>query len=62
MLMPERNSAHPTPNVEVKVVCGESQGSEEEGLVKGNVRPLGGCWYVLLPSSCTACLRLLAGG
>ncbi|GAA6016894.1 hypothetical protein JCM8202_004472 [Rhodotorula sphaerocarpa] len=38
-------SAHPTPNVEIKVVCGESQGSEEEGLVKGNVRPLGGCWF-----------------
>ncbi|GAA5977278.1 hypothetical protein JCM10908_004920 [Rhodotorula pacifica] len=39
-------SAHPTPNVEIKVVCGESQGSEEEGLVKGNVRPLGGCWFM----------------
>ncbi|KAJ8292806.1 Mitochondrial distribution and morphology protein 34 [Rhodotorula toruloides] len=39
-------SAHPTPNVEIKVVCGESQGSEEEGIVKGNVRPLGGCWFM----------------
>ncbi|BGP01704.1 pirin [Rhodotorula toruloides] len=39
-------SAHPTSNVEIKVVCGESQGSESEGLVKGNVRPLGGCWFM----------------
>lgn len=39
-------SAHPTPNVEIKVVCGEAQGSAEEGLVKGNVRPLGGCWFM----------------
>ncbi|POY76532.1 hypothetical protein BMF94_0373 [Rhodotorula taiwanensis] len=39
-------SAHPTENVEIKVVCGEAQGSEKEGLVKGNVRPLGGCWFM----------------
>ncbi|KWU43480.1 RmlC-like cupin [Rhodotorula sp. JG-1b] len=39
-------SAHPTPDVEIKVVCGEAQGSPEEGLVKGNVRPLGGCWFM----------------
>ncbi|GJN92769.1 hypothetical protein Rhopal_005807-T1 [Rhodotorula paludigena] len=38
-------SAHPTPNVEVKVICGEAQGSPEEGVVTGNVRPLGGCWF-----------------
>lgn len=42
----EISSAHPTPNVEIKVVCGEAQGSAEEGLVQGNVRPLGGCWFL----------------
>ncbi|BGP41771.1 RNA pol II transcription cofactor [Rhodotorula kratochvilovae] len=39
-------SAHPSPHAEIKVVCGEAQGSAEEGLVKGNVRPLGGCWFL----------------
>ncbi|GAA6048540.1 hypothetical protein JCM3770_006543 [Rhodotorula araucariae] len=39
-------SAHPSPTIEIKVICGEAQGSTEEGLVKGNVRPLGGCWFL----------------
>ncbi|GAA6030444.1 hypothetical protein JCM8097_009111 [Rhodosporidiobolus ruineniae] len=42
----EVSSAHPTPNVTVKVICGETEGSAEEGVVKGNVRPLGGCWFL----------------
>ncbi|GAA5822548.1 hypothetical protein JCM11251_006374 [Rhodosporidiobolus azoricus] len=39
-------SAHPSDNLTVKVVCGEVDGSEQEGVVKGNVRPLGGCWFL----------------
>ncbi|GAA5879159.1 hypothetical protein JCM16303_001321 [Sporobolomyces ruberrimus] len=38
-------SAHPTPNTLVKVICGESDGSTEEGIVSSPVRPLGGCWF-----------------
>jgi quercetin 2,3-dioxygenase len=38
-------SAHPSPNVLVKVICGTAEGSEEEGEVKSPVRPLGGCWF-----------------
>lgn len=38
-------SAHPSPNVLVKVICGTAQGSEEEGAVSSPVRPLGGCWF-----------------
>ncbi|BGP18059.1 hypothetical protein JCM10213_008405 [Rhodosporidiobolus nylandii] len=38
-------AAHPTPNVEIKVICGEADGNEQEGVVKGNVRPLGGCHF-----------------
>ncbi|GAA5889142.1 hypothetical protein JCM8208_007780 [Rhodotorula glutinis] len=42
----EISSAHPSPNTTIKVVCGETQGSADEGVVKGNVRPLGGCWFL----------------
>jgi len=40
------SSAHPTPDTTIKVVCGEAHGSADEGVVKGNVRPLGGCWFL----------------
>jgi hypothetical protein len=38
-------SAHPTRNVLVKVICGESDGSPSEGIISSPVRPLGGCWF-----------------
>ncbi|GAA5921026.1 hypothetical protein JCM1841_005064 [Sporobolomyces salmonicolor] len=38
-------SAHPTPNVLIKVICGEADGSASEGVVSSPVRPLGGCWF-----------------
>ncbi|GAA5914829.1 pirin family protein [Sporobolomyces salmoneus] len=38
-------SAHPAPNTLVKVICGESDGSPEEGVVSSPVKPLGGCWF-----------------
>ncbi|GAA6015497.1 hypothetical protein JCM11491_004372 [Sporobolomyces phaffii] len=38
-------SAHPAPHTLVKVICGESDGSAEEGVVSSPVRPLGGCWF-----------------
>ncbi|GAA5941806.1 pirin family protein [Sporobolomyces koalae] len=38
-------SAHPTANTLVKVICGESDGSDQEGIVASPVRPLGGCWF-----------------
>lgn len=39
-------SANPTSSVQIKVICGEAQGSSEQGLVKSPVRPLGGCWFL----------------
>ncbi|GAA5907209.1 hypothetical protein JCM6882_008391 [Rhodosporidiobolus microsporus] len=39
-------SAHPSEHLTVKVICGEADGNEQEGVVKGNVRPLGGCWFL----------------
>ncbi|GAA5864984.1 hypothetical protein JCM8547_004261 [Rhodosporidiobolus lusitaniae] len=39
-------SAHPSPHTIIKVVCGEAEGNEREGTVKGNVRPLGGCHFL----------------
>ncbi|GAA5974525.1 hypothetical protein JCM11641_002075 [Rhodosporidiobolus odoratus] len=41
----EVSAAHPSPNTTVKVICGECDGSADEGVIKGNVRPLGGCWF-----------------
>ncbi|ORY77266.1 RmlC-like cupin domain-containing protein [Leucosporidium creatinivorum] len=38
-------SAHPSPDVLVKVICGTAQGNEQEGMVSSPVRPLGGCWF-----------------
>ncbi|GAA6004084.1 hypothetical protein JCM10207_002418 [Rhodosporidiobolus poonsookiae] len=38
-------TAHPSEHVEIKVVCGEADGNAEEGVVKGAVQPLGGCWF-----------------
>lgn len=38
-------SAHPQPNTLVKVICGEADGSSEEGVISSPVRPLGGCWF-----------------
>ncbi|GAA5850621.1 hypothetical protein JCM3766R1_004584 [Sporobolomyces carnicolor] len=38
-------SAHPSPDTLVKVICGEADGSPDEGVVSSPVRPLGGCWF-----------------
>ncbi|KAL8287246.1 hypothetical protein RQP46_003698 [Phenoliferia psychrophenolica] len=38
-------SANPIPSVNIKVICGESDGSEEQGVVSSPVKPLGGCWF-----------------
>lgn len=38
-------SVHPTENITVKVIAGSAQGSEEEGLVKSPVTPVGGAEY-----------------
>jgi quercetin 2,3-dioxygenase len=37
--------AHPSPNVEIKVISGEAMGNESEGKVVSPVKNLGGCWY-----------------
>lgn len=39
-------AAHPSEGVTIKVVCGETDGSESEGVVISPVRPLGGCWFL----------------
>lgn len=38
-------SAHPSEHVTIKVIAGESQGSEEEGLVKSPITPIAGTAY-----------------
>lgn len=38
-------SANPSKDVAIKVICGESQGDDSQGLVESPVRPLGGCWF-----------------
>lgn len=37
--------ANPIPSVNIKVICGEADGSESQGVVSSPVRPLGGCWF-----------------
>lgn len=39
-------SANPNSHVAIKVVCGEADGNDSQGLVKSPVRPLGGCWFL----------------
>lgn len=39
-------SAHPSSSVTIKVICGEADGSESEGVIKSPVRSLGGCWFL----------------
>ncbi|KAM0751206.1 hypothetical protein T439DRAFT_313508 [Meredithblackwellia eburnea MCA 4105] len=38
-------SANPLPSVQIKVICGEADGNETQGVVSSPVRPLGGCWF-----------------
>lgn len=38
-------SAHPSPDVEIRVISGETEGNEEEGKVVSPVKTVAGCWY-----------------
>lgn len=39
-------TAHPSPDVMVRVICGESDGGEGEGVVAALVRKVAGCWFL----------------
>ncbi|KAK4703226.1 quercetin 2,3-dioxygenase, partial [Phenoliferia sp. Uapishka_3] len=57
-------SANPIPSVNIKVICGEADGSESQGVVSSPVRPLGGCWFadvVFDPAGGTIFHRIPAG-